>query len=532
MGKLHTWQWAGLIAAGLVVLIVAILAPADWNHLRRPISGILSARLDRAVHISGNLRVHLFTLNPRLSVEGLELGAAPQAKSGARAVLDRLDAQVRLLPPRTFQMHVASRDTHIDARGRVANPFAIASYQGLVTMSGDDLADLYYLTGLAIPNTPPYKFSAVVHGVGRKLFLHDLHGQMGESDLHGNVALDFTPPRHRLEADLASGSLDLVDLAPAFGAPGDRTRHPPRLFPDAELQVDRMRLMDGELRYRADSIRTRKLPLREFAVQMRLDNGVLIADPVTFTLPQGRITGSVRLDATGDVPKTQLDARVTGVKLDQFHSRSSKEPPVEGVLRGRVRLAGAGSSVHGFVSNADGNVTAILPHGEIREALAELTGINVARGLGLLITKDQGETGVRCGVADFEMRKGTLHAKNIVFDTDNMLINGSGKIDLEQETYDLSIQGHPKKLRLLRVKAPILVRGPLRKPKVGLESGDVLKQTGIAVVVAAITAPLAAVLAFVDPGLADDADCSALLAEAKGKGVGVKTAEIAKANQR
>jgi hypothetical protein len=57
-----------------------------------------------------------------------------------------------------------------------------------------------------------------------------------------------------------------------------------------------------------------------------------------------------------------------------------------------------------------------------------------------------------------------LQAKNIVFDTEDVLIDGAGKIDLEKEEFDLSIRGHPKKLRLLRLKSPIVIRGSLRKP--------------------------------------------------------------------
>jgi AsmA family protein len=173
-----------------------------------------------------------------------------------------------------------------------------------------------------------------------------------------------------------------------------------------------------------------------------------------------------------------------------------------------------------------------VPRGEIREAFAELTGINVSRGLGLLLTKDQERTGVRCGVADFEMRDGMLDAQHIVFDTDDVLIDGGGKVDLQKETFDLEIKGHPKKFRLLRVKSPIAIRGTLRKPDVGLDVGDAVKQSGFAAALAAIAAPLAAVVAFVDPGLADDADCGALLAEAKKQGAPLKSAEIVEAKRR
>jgi hypothetical protein len=47
----------------------------------------------------------------------------------------------------------------------------------------------------------------------------------------------------------------------------------------------------------------------------------------------------------------------------------------------------------------------------------------------------------------------------------------------------------------------------------------VAKQGAEAAALGALATPLAAILAFVDPGLAKDANCSALLEEARDKGV-------------
>ena len=53
--------------------------------------------------------------------------------------------------------------------------------------------------------------------------------------------------------------------------------------------------------------------------------------------------------------------------------------------------------------------------------------------------------------------------------------------------------------------------GALGKPTVGLEAGHLAKQGAEAAALGALATPLAAILALVNPGLAKDADCSALL---------------------
>jgi hypothetical protein len=164
-----------------------------------------------------------------------------------------------------------------------------------------------------------------------------------------------------------------------------------------------------------------------------------------------------------------------------------------------------------MMADADGRIIAILPHGEVRAAFAELTGINVARGVGLLLKGDEERADIRCGVAQFGVKDGIAHAQNVVFDTENVRITGSGEIRLGPEELDLSIKGQPKKLRLARVRTPIEINGHLRKPSIGVDTGKTLKQGAIATALGAVLTPFAAVLAFVDPGLARDENCAALL---------------------
>jgi len=180
-----------------------------------------------------------------------------------------------------------------------------------------------------------------------------------------------------------------------------------------------------------------------------------------------------------------------------------------------VQLTGTGKSIHDMATNGVGKFGAVLPNGEVREAFAELTGINVARGLGLILAKDQKRIGIRCGVATMQVGGGKAEVERLVVDTDTVRIEGDGHIDLAEEAFDLEIDGEPKKVRLLRLRAPVTLEGSIRKPQLGVDKGETAKQAGIAGALGALIAPLTAAFAFIDPGLAKDANCAALLAEAE-----------------
>jgi AsmA family protein len=440
-----------------------------------------------------------------------------------------------------FDADIRAGATHITAKGGVPEPFDLGDLFVDLTAQGPDLADLYGLTGLAFPNTPPYRLKGHLVRDEQVYTLAKLNGRVGDSDLSGRLKVDAGRERPLLTANLSSRRLDFDDLAAIFGgspstAAGETVsaeqkavagalRAQQRIFPDSTLDVTRIRVMDADVTYKAETINAPRLPLRAASVHVKLDNGLLTADPLTFTLPQGSIAGRVQLNARRDTPVTDLDLRLSNARIEQLITKQiAGGPPLRGALVGRVKLRGAGDSVHKAFANADGEVLVVVPGGQIRQAFAELLGINVTKALGLLLAKDQSQTEVRCAMAHFQANDGVLRANRIIFDTGPVLGTGSGTVNLGTERMAFRIEGHPKEMRLVRLMAPITVGGPIVAPKIGIEPGKAIVQGGIAAALGTLVTPLAAILPFIDPGLADDANCGALLASAKNQGVPVKTA--------
>jgi uncharacterized protein involved in outer membrane biogenesis len=436
--------------------------------------------------------------------------------------------------PYPFNMAVDAGDIHVTSDGNVRKPFDLGKLTFNVHASGSDLANLFYLTQLALPNTPPFKLAAHIDRNEKLIKVTNIDGTVGQSDLRGAVTVDASRKRPVISGELISTQLRLKDLAATFGGKtkadnslakatepakpskkGAREKAPAnaKLFPDARLQVERVRAMDGDVKFSAQSIQAGTLPLKQVALHVKLDDGVLALNPFEFTMPQGRIEGTANIDARGKTPLTKLDVRVRNVQLDQLKGKApDAKPPLGGVMQARAIVEGHGDSIHDLMADADGKVSLILPHGQVNAAFAELTGINVARGIGLLMKGDEERTEIRCGIAQFKVKDGLMSADNVVFDTTNVRITGRGDIKLGPEELDLSIKGEPKKLRLARLRTPIEIGGHLKKPSIGIDTGKTVKQGAIAAALGAALTPVAAVIAFVDPGLAKDENCGALLA--------------------
>jgi len=448
---------------------------------------------------------------------------------------------VRSDRPYPFDAEVRAGATRVTAKGAVPEPFDLGKVWADLSLQGSDLSDLYYLTGVALPNTPPYRINGRLTRQQLLYRFDDFAGRVGDSDVAGDLSVDTEPERPFLKGEIASRRLDLDDLMAIFGgAPAagrGETLSPEqqqiarqqaatgRLLPDATLNVEKTRAMDADVRYRAATINAQNLPLRALTTHIKLDDGLLTANPLNFTLPQGSLAGQVSLNARQATPVTSLDMRLSNARLEQFIPvRGATGPALEGGLAARAKLVGAGNSVARAAANANGDVTVVVPSGEVRQAFAELLGINVTKGLGLLLNKNEKQTPIRCAVANFKTTNGVMRADDIVFDTKVVRAKGRGTINLDTERLDFRLEGKAKKLRAVSLNAPITVKGPIRAPQVGVEAGGAIGQAVAGVGIGALLSPLAAILPFVDPGLAKDANCAALIAEGAAEGAPVRTA--------
>jgi uncharacterized protein involved in outer membrane biogenesis len=428
--------------------------------------------------------------------------------------------------PYNFTANVEAGPTHAIIDGQVAHPFHLDQWGGHVVATGKTLSEFYYLTGIPLPATPPYHLSGTIKRDGSFYSINDLAGTVGKSDLHGYVTADTSGAIPNLRGHISSRVLDFDDLGALFRGGKTPAQTGNMLLPDVTLHTERLRQVNGEVDYDADAINSRDFPLRGLSTHISIENGVMTLKPLAFALTQGKLSGAVTIDARKDVPRTTMDARLTDIHIEHFIKSSEK--PLSGVVEARAQLSGVGASVHKVASSANGTVTAVMPQGTMKKSLAEWLGVNVLSALGLSLSGDQSQTNLRCAVMSFNAQNGVLNSQQIMLDTDPTRLDGHGDINLRDETLDMTLQGKPKHFQLLHLNAPIKLSGSLSAPQIGVDKSQALVQGALGAGLGAIS-PFAAILAFVDPDLAKNADCSAILAVAKSQGAPVKASAVANA---
>src|SRR4029079_12064740 len=201
--------------------------------------------------------------------------------------------------PYAFTADLRAGNTHLVGNGAITRPFDFNNWHADLQGTGADLADLYQLTGLTLPNTPPYDLRGRIERNGDVYGMPRVAGRVGTSDLTGSWSARHRDGRLLLEGDFRTATLTVDDLLAVMGAPPTRPGHPAspmqqraaarlnvqdRVLPDALLDISRVRNMDANVSYRAAHVRSNRFDLRGFALDINLNRGLLRMNPLTLEL--------------------------------------------------------------------------------------------------------------------------------------------------------------------------------------------------------------------------------------------------------
>lgn len=456
------------------------------------------------------------------SVQGRYRGQALVAQGTGDSVLALRDART------PYHVGVAGQigPTHVRADGRITNLLKLSAVDLQIALRGGSLAQLYPLLGVVFPDTPPYATRGrLIHSDHQWQYVK-FSGQVGKSDIAGTLRVDTGTARPYLVAELNSRSLNFADLGPLVG-----TRHEPRaaapsarpasgrVLPDTAFRIERWTRMDANVTLNAESIvRPEALPLSRLSTHLQLRDGDLTLDPLRFDVAGGTLAGSVRLDGRRSPIKAAAALNARKLELAQLFPTLDRSRTSLGELNGTFDLKGRGNTVAAMLGSADGQVSMLIDSGEISKLMMETVSLHLLEMLQLKIAGDH-PVRIRCGIADFDVTQGVMRPDMLVLDTDITRIDGVGRIDLRQETLDLTVRPKTRKLSLVALRTPIHVQGSFAHPQASLDKGR-LAIRGLSSVALGAVNPALALIPLVDAGAGAGAgsECRRLIGEAKLQG--------------
>ncbi|MEF3082787.1 AsmA family protein [Luteimonas sp. SMYT11W] len=422
--------------------------------------------------------------------------------------------------PYRIDLRARAGATRAHVRGSLVAPFQLRDFDLQFALSGRNLADLFPLVGVALPDTPPYALDGRLTRDAATWHYDGFTGKVGQSDLGGSAAITLGGERPFLKADLVSKRLDFDDLAGFIGgapdAEGDaldpelveRERalaSKGRVLPDTPYDLAKLRAMDADVRLRAQRINAPKLPIDDMDAHLKLDAGLLRLEPLNFGVAGGNIRSNIRLDARQDVIQTRLQASVRRISLGGLFPPDTLAGEAVGRIGGDFNLAGTGNSVAAMLGSANGDVAIGMGAGRVSNLLVELAGIDVYETLKYLIGNDK-QIPVRCAFADFGVQRGVMESRAFAFDTTDTIILGEGTINLREEQLDLLLRPRPKDRSILALRTPLTISGTFASPSFRPDLARLGLRGAIALALGSI-APPAALLATLELGGGEDSGC-------------------------
>jgi uncharacterized protein involved in outer membrane biogenesis len=482
-----------------------------------------------------NIKADIDSL-PATSAEGYGIGwkvggtfnkAAVSGSGKAGAVLSLQNSTT----PYPLQASVNVGKTAIAIQGTLTKPSDLAALDLRLKLSGASMSNLYPLTGIVLPATPPFategRLIGKLNSAGGDWTYDKFSGRVGSSDLSGTLEYIAQKPRSLLKGSLLSNQLKLQDLAPLIGADsnaskanrGDGVAQPSnKVLPVEQFDTTRWGSIDADVKFTGRKIiRDKDLPIQDLVADVHLKDSVLSLTPLNFGVAGGNLVSNIKLDGSNKLIKAEMKISARHLKIKQLFPTLASAQASLGEINGDASLSAVGNSVASLLASSNGELKTLINQGTISKFLLEAAGLNIGN---VVISKLFGDKQVKlnCLASDFAVTNGVMDARTFVMDTDDAIINVEGQVNLAQESLALTINPKTKGLRIFSLRSPLHVTGSFKNPDVGVDKGVLALKAGGAIALG-VLAPVAAVLPLINVSPDQQSDCAGLLALAKEKPV-------------
>lgn len=400
-----------------------------------------------------------------------------------------------------------SGDTEATIDGTITQPLELKALDIQFEVAGPNPAELNAVTGLEFPDLPAYEASGRMRLEDELLRVTDLRASVGRSDLSGDIRLDFSG-RPMLWANLHSNQLNTRDVLKAAKAADkadeqnpEQFKSPNEIFDHEPLDLQWFGSLDAEVRYRADNLIAKDIPLSEVVLDASLDEGILTVTPLSLGVGGGEVDANGRFNAVEPALEGNVDLSMMQVNLGPL-LKSADLPQLAkdsaGIIGGKGSLRFQGESIAELMAGLDGTIELAMSGGYLDMLAIELVGLDVGESLVSALTDDQ-RVPLRCTYVKAVAEDGLVTFEQFFINTADTNFTGGGTINLATERMDLMITPHPKDFSLLSADTPVQLQGTLANPEVGVQEGSLIAK-GAASLAGALIAPPLAILPWIEPG--------------------------------
>jgi len=441
--------------------------------------------------------IHWLKLNPRTA--GTEWALAGEVEvNGVTMSIEATTAAPGTSPLR-MDGTLDAKGINASAKGTIASAPDLSGLRLSTHLAVTEPGTLNRLSGGRLP-LPALDLRAELESSPRGWQLSDIQLQYAGNQFKGELAIEHDASSTRLSGAFGVAHLVLDSIvggdkvfdtpAKPIGASSWQASLPS--FPRLEERLD-ISLYADEISFRNFAIKDFKTHLRNYGEGIEF--GALQAQ--VFGAPAN---GQLGIEPQGESLSVNLQLKSDGFDLQAAQQAFGAKQTLSGKGHLKLDLHTTGASPAGLAAKLDGTATLKLVDAKARfggldSMVGGLAGLFSAKG------SDAKWSVLNCGALSLDFDDGVGDTQ-LLLDTNQAIITGTGDIDLGKTTLNLSLRPKPKSITL-NLAVPIDITGPLAEPQLTPQTAASMRRLGG--LIGSTIFPPAALLAFADTGGGTDA---------------------------
>ncbi len=237
-----------------------------------------------------------------------------------------------------------------------------------------------------------------------------------------------------------------------------------RLIPDMKLPFDRLREVNGAIRFNFGHVLFDGTDVRRIDGVASISDGTLRVDPFTISAPNQRMNGSLVADGGKTPPAVHLAIDAPGLALRPLLTALGLPPVATGSAEVHADLSGTGDTPHAIAGSLNGWAEVAVDGGVLdarmmNSWLGPFQALHIGGG---------DMTDLRCFAMRADAKAGIVTFNPLDLSTAALIVEGGGDIDLGHETLALRLRPRTK-IGGTGIALPLRVTGPMRDPSARID---------------------------------------------------------------
>jgi uncharacterized protein involved in outer membrane biogenesis len=360
--------------------------------------------------------------------------------------------------------------------------------------AGPELSDVGLIFDYDDLPAKTFSFSGEVNGIPTGFAVENFVARIGENNIDGAFTADL-----RDKPEIA-GSLtsSYVDLARRLQASEDETAEPEEVtsdfvFSDEPLNTEWMEAANIDITVRTDRLILGFGDVSDYHVRVRLWDGVLDINPISFRELEGNVSASVHLGPANGALDLDVSLMVENMHLGLLGAADQERstvPPIDG----QFTLSGSGNTLHGIMASSNGRLHITQGSGRLKDLMtSRLFGDMVLQIIRTLnpLQKEAKYTTLQCAYYVIDVVDGLATIGNFAIQTDRMATIAKGSINFRDEKLNLTMRVAPREGLGISIggvaNSFFKLGGTLQNPKLQLDPTASVATTGAAVATGGIS---------------------------------------------